>query len=156
MKLKYGFNLIELMILISFIGLIATIAIPSYINRQQRAYIDYPENQNNGIESEEDMSKLGKILHGEHVLRKINGENYFIKNKTHIRFSWLMNDGSFTTTYIPLTKVRLKFAQNSIPFIKYRWGAYYEAIPLQIKIDEKVIYVLIFCQEEIWNNAKNE
>lgn len=155
MKLKYGFSIVELLMPIAFIGLIAAIVIPSYIHRQQKAYADYPKDQG-GIDNEEDMSKLGKILHGEHILRKIDGENYFIKNKTHVRFSWLMNDGSFTTTYIPLTKVRLKFAQNSIPFIKYRWGSHYEAIPLQIKIDEKVIYVLIFCQEEIWNNAKNE
>lgn len=118
-------------------------------------------------------SAVDKILQGEHQLRKmitedgskssINGGFFLIagwinsksENLTKVTFSWLMNDGTYAISSLPIEKIRIKFDETKDnPVIKFKWrpGEYFNncEIETQMLMNLHVIYALVTCREKDW------
>jgi len=118
-------------------------------------------------------SKASLIFSGKHELKamgKINTEinshssgsfffilgSYYSESKEikTVSFAWKSGEEYIIST-VPLDKIRIHI-DNSIekPYILFRWKAdnyYYPKITTMI--EEDVMYIVVFCKEEIWNHS---
>lgn len=117
------------------------------------------------------ISAVGKVLQGEHALRKMgqlvgtttkSSECFFLvaynqneKKETTvtIKFAWQMNDGTFAISSLPLEKFRIKLDNKVVsPTIKFRWTFCDcdDSINLQEVMNSKVVYALLTIREDQW------
>lgn len=114
---------------------------------------------------------VGKILQGEHALRKLasstestyhaSGGMFFLigsysangKTETVVKFAWLMNDGkTWAISSLPLERIRVRLTDKEIaPTIKFAWlrGPIFKRT-LQDLMDREVTYAVITCNGKNW------
>lgn len=111
------------------------------------------------------LSDIGKILVGEHQLHKLGVPKedvvggYFIflggsdedSGSVTVKFQWLMNDGVYAVSSLPLEKFRIKI-DNSIaePTIKFRWSLGFQHPDIQYIMNSRIIYALLTIKESDW------
>lgn len=118
----------------------------------------------------EQFTNAGKILKGEHQLRKVAAKmnpdlsvattSYFMfascregSNVLHnfsVKFSWLMNDGSYSLSSLSLDKIRVKFDESyEVPTIKFRWRPS-DYSDVSYLMGNEVIYAVVTTKESDW------
>jgi prepilin-type N-terminal cleavage/methylation domain-containing protein len=138
-KKQRGMSLIELIIVIAILvilGLIAWEAVSRHTGQNQMPV--------------EPDSAGAQVLQGEHKLRKMFPQNYFLNSGTQITFAWPLKDGTYAISTLPIEKIRVKFDQTvDAPTIKFCWTPANYAQPDYL-MSHHVIYALITVRESDW------
>lgn len=117
----------------------------------------------------EELTPAGEILKGEHQLRKVAAKidvdsrtttSYFMftsvregSNIVHnfsVKFSWMMNDGSYMLSSLPLDKIRVRFdVSYEVPTIKFRWKPS-KTTDISELMRSNIVYAVITTKESDW------
>ena len=124
--------------------------------------ISCDQNSSDKPEHYANISKTGKIMAGEHALRKIlitecdtESHKYFVigklRNSFHdipVTFNWQLNTGEFIITTLPFSKIRINIDDKAFePYIKFKWLHSSNTNIITI-LEENLVYVEITCREE--------
>ena len=144
--MRKGFTIIEVLIVVSIVGIMASIAIPSLKRAQAQA---------EAAESGEDLSYAGRIFQGTHALKPF-GESLFLtlipSNKTQVTFCWQLEDKTYAVNTIYIEQIRFEFNDNYgfEPTVRFKWKPTQDSHPIQDLVEEYVIYMVVSCQEKDW------
>mgnify|MGYP003633491313 CR=1 FL=1 len=98
------------------------------------------------------FSHVGKILAGEHELRKFYNDSTFFKssnNKVSFLFKSNRKDVTeYLSAAVGVSKIRVIIHDEEIPYIKFKWEGNHGSKPRMDLIMEKyVIYMEVYCKE---------
>jgi prepilin-type N-terminal cleavage/methylation domain-containing protein len=140
-KKQRGMSLIELIIVICIAGVLAfmgwNIISSALLNAKS-------------CKAVEPDSAGAQVLQGEHKLRKMFPQNYFLNSGTQITFAWPLKNGTYAISTLPIEKIRVKFDQTvDTPTIKFCW-TYSNYATIDYLMAKHVVYALITVRESDW------
>ena len=125
-KYKTGFTIIELMIVVAVIGILASVAYPSYTNYVKRGKI---------AEATSTLSEL-----------RLRAEKFFADNRTYAGFPDVIN-GTRYFTYTCPTKTATTFQCNAVGIAGQGMGGF------TYTINESNVRTSAFVGQAGWNNS---